>query len=227
MRRWGRTGSRTGSPRRPAHTRRRRAGIGTANWFTVRLAQPPKFLLALAIIAIQGSVQAVVYLVGMKIFSESTPVEVLPFLRAFSLVGSIFGFVTTILAWVLVTHIIHTVALLFGADGSWRRTMEFIAFCQVPAVVGSMISAGVTVALLSQMAHLPPEQAMNALFSNYVHALGKTAAQVGFLVSVIGAAQAVQANYRLSPWRAKIAVTVPVVALLLVGQMLSGMAPKA
>jgi hypothetical protein len=197
------------------------------DWFTARLDQPPKFLLALGIIVIQGSVQAFVYLVGMNIFSKSTPVEVLPFLRVFSLVGSLFGFVTTVLAWVMFTHIIHTVALLFGAEGSGRRTLEFMALCQLPAVVGSMISAGVTVTLLSQMAHLPPEQAMNALFSHYAHALGKTAAQVGFLASFIGAVQAVQANYRLSPWRAKIAVAVPVVALVLVGQMLSGMVHHA
>lgn len=65
--------------------------MGLTNWFTVQFDQPPKLPLALTIMAVQGSIQAFVYLVGMNLFSRSTPVEMLPFLRAFSLMGSSHG----------------------------------------------------------------------------------------------------------------------------------------
>jgi hypothetical protein len=54
------------------------------------------------------------------------------------IIGS--GIVNTYLGWIFVTSIFYMISLIFGGNGSFKRTLEFVGYAQIPVIFGHLIN---------------------------------------------------------------------------------------
>ena len=94
----------------------------------------------------------------MEIFSRMMPAGaggVFTSVMAFvSVIGAV---VFSLLFWLIITAIFYGISAIFGGEGSFKRTLEFVGYGYIPTIFAGIIGAALTYHLVSSLTlpHIP------------------------------------------------------------------------
>ena len=109
----------------------------------VRLRKPFAIIFALAV-----TISLYQYYFIARI-STIFPEELQPFFKIGGVIGSIGSFLGIFAVWLIVAALMHGLSFFFGGKGSFRRTFEFVGYGFFPSLVGTLITAPLSILYLS------------------------------------------------------------------------------
>lgn len=111
----------------------------------VSFKNPALIILAISLIALLSS-----FLVMNKI-KESLPSDVNSFMYIMIIGGALGAVVSTFLYWVIVTGIFYLISSVFHAEGSFKRTLEFVSYGFVPQIFSGIVSLFILYTILPSL----------------------------------------------------------------------------
>ncbi|KQC02944.1 MAG: hypothetical protein APR53_01885 [Methanoculleus sp. SDB] len=114
------------------------------------LRVPALILLAVAIIS--GTAAAIVSGATVRML----PADVASMGTVIAVIGFVSGFIAVFLIWWLVPGVLFTViSLAFKGTGSFKRTLEFVAYGSVPQIIGGIITLALYYSYFSSLSLAP------------------------------------------------------------------------
>ncbi len=113
-----------------------------------KLIYPAIILLAISIVS--GYYQFVL----LTKLSETFPEDFAKFLKIGATFGVFGAILTTFALWLVVAGIMFGITSIFGGEGSFKRTLEFVGYGFFPMLVSSLITVPISVSYISN-AKLP------------------------------------------------------------------------
>jgi hypothetical protein len=111
----------------------------------VSFKNPVLIMLALSLIALISS-----FLVMNKI-KEFLPSDANSFMYVLIIGGAVGAVVSTFIYWVILTGIFYLISSVFHAEGSFKRTLEFVSYGFVPQLFGGIVSLFVLYTVLPSL----------------------------------------------------------------------------
>lgn len=111
----------------------------------VSFKNPALIILAISLIALLSS-----FLVMNKI-KESLPSDVNSFMYIMIIGGALGAVVSTFLYWVILTGIFYLISSVFHAEGSFKRTLEFVSYGFVPQIFSGIVSLFILYTILPSL----------------------------------------------------------------------------
>ncbi|MCD6387189.1 MAG: YIP1 family protein [Methanophagales archaeon] len=94
----------------------------------------------------------------MEIFSRMMPAGAGGVFASVMALGSVIGaIVFSLLFWLIITAIFYGISAIFGGEGSFKRTLEFVGYGYIPTIFAGIIVAALTYHLVSTLTppHIP------------------------------------------------------------------------
>lgn len=111
----------------------------------VSFKNPVLIILVISLIALLSS-----FLVMNKI-KESLPSDVNSFMYIMIIGGAIGAVLSTFLSWVIFTGIFYLISSVFHAEGSFKRTLEFVSYGFVPQIFSGIVGLFILYTILSSL----------------------------------------------------------------------------
>lgn len=175
---------------------------------------PHRMLLALCPVLGLGVVQLLLQLRVTAAVRPLIPMEMHRFFTGASVIMSMSHLVGPVILWLIVAHMAHTLAVLFGGDGSERTLLESLGFCTLPLLFFFSLAAVVTSAVVQSLPLTRVEDLIPLLRSNVPVALGRAGVQFGALWSLYLMTRAIRTQYRIRMWKAITTVLAPAVLFM-------------
>jgi|Deesub1362A_J573_1020465.scaffolds.fasta_scaffold00018_187 hypothetical protein len=115
------------------------------------------YIPALIILTLNGIISAFLAYYTIKTITPMLPVEAHQFMAIGMAIGSVFGFLTPFIKWIVLGLIFYGLSSLFGGKGSFKKLISFIGYGFIPLLIGDAIGGYIGIEVLSSMRGLTIE----------------------------------------------------------------------